>query len=161
MSCAPWDPTGCASDIAKSVAGDAFSSIAHDFGTAAAGAIDWLWSQIQSATAVSLQGRGFDLDIGIGILRKINAPKRLAVPVLVHIDYDERIPGACDTAQARVRRLASAIEARYGHDVGPAGLVTQGVVRARGRSRLELVEPAGEDQRSVLPSAARPKEAHR
>jgi hypothetical protein len=58
----PWD---CVGNVAKSVARDAFSSIAHDFGTAAAGAIDWLWSQIQSATAVSLHGRGFDLDIGI------------------------------------------------------------------------------------------------
>lgn len=102
-----------------------------------------------------------DLDIGIGILRKINAPQRLAVPVLVHVDYDDRIPGAAGSAEARVRRLACAIEARYGHAVGPAGLVTQGVVRARGRSQLDLVELAGEGQSSVLPSDARPKEAHR
>ncbi len=86
----------------------------------------------------TLEEGTFDLDIGIGILRKINAPHRLAVPVLVHVDYDERIPGACDRAQARVHRLIAAIEARY---ADPADLVTQGVVRARGRSHLHVVDP--------------------
>ena len=41
MAC-PIEPWDCVGNVAKSVARDAFSSIAHDFGTAAAGAIDWL-----------------------------------------------------------------------------------------------------------------------
>jgi hypothetical protein len=65
VSCAPWDPTGCASDIAKSVAGDAFSSIAHDFGNVADSAINWLWAQTSTAAAVQLGGPGFELDVTI------------------------------------------------------------------------------------------------
>ena len=65
MSCSITDPMGCMSDAAKSVAGDAFSSIAHDFGQAADSTINWLWGQLSQATAVSLGGSGFNLDIGI------------------------------------------------------------------------------------------------
>jgi hypothetical protein len=65
VSCAPWDPTGCASDIAKSVAGDAFGSIAHDFGKVADSAINWLWAQTSTAAAVHLGGPGFELDVSI------------------------------------------------------------------------------------------------
>jgi type IV secretion system protein TrbL len=65
VSCAPWNPTGCVSDIAKSVAGDAFSSIAHDFGHMADSAINWLWAQTSTAAAVHLGGAGFDVDVAI------------------------------------------------------------------------------------------------
>ena len=92
-----------------------------------------------------------DLDVGIRILGKTNAPEGLAVPVLVHVDYDGRIPGARATAEARAGRLVEAIEDRYADKAGPGGLVVQGVVRARGTSRLDVVEVAG----------SRPKEAQR
>lgn len=88
----------------------------------------------------TLEEGAVDLDIGVKILRHTNGPRGLAVPVLVHVAYDERIPGACAAARARVRRLTAAIEARYADAAGPGGLVTQGVVRARGRSGLEAVE---------------------
>ncbi len=65
MACSIADPLGCLDSAAKSVAGDAFASIAHDFGTVADSAINWLWAQISSAAAVSLGGPGFNLDIGI------------------------------------------------------------------------------------------------
>src|SRR5271156_5585710 len=65
MSCAPWNPAGCAADIAKSVAGDAFGSIAHDFANAADSATNWLWGQIGTATSIHLGGPGFTLDLGI------------------------------------------------------------------------------------------------
>lgn len=65
MSCSITDPMGCMSDAAKSVAGDAFSSIAHDFGQAADSTINWLWGQLSQATAVSLGGPGFHLDLAI------------------------------------------------------------------------------------------------
>lgn len=105
----------------------------------------------------TLEEGAVDLDVGIEVLGGTNGPHGLAVPVLVHVAYDERIPGAAARAQERARRLAAAIEARYAGAAGPAGLVTQGVVRARGQSRLELVEAAGEGP----PSGARPKEAQR
>jgi hypothetical protein len=65
LSCSITDPLGCLSSAAKSVAGDAFSAIAQDFGKAADSTINWLWSQLSEATAVHLGGRGFNLDIGI------------------------------------------------------------------------------------------------
>ena len=89
----------------------------------------------------TLEEGAVDLDIGIKVLGKTNGPDGLAVPVLVHVAYDERIPGAKARAQERVGRLAAAIENRYAGAVGPGGLVTETVVRARGRSRLEVVEP--------------------
>jgi carboxysome shell carbonic anhydrase len=101
----------------------------------------------------TLEEGAADLDIGIDVLGRTNAPHGLAVPVLVHVAYDERIPGASARAQARARRLTAAIETRYAGAAGTDGLVVQPVVRARGRSRLELVEAEG--------NGGRPKEALR
>jgi len=114
----------------------------------------------------TLEEGAVDLDVGIGILERTNAPHGLAVPVLVHVDYDGRIPGACASAQARARRLVAAIETRYAGAGGRAGLVAQGVVRARGGSRLEVVDAEVVDAEdhgtaSSLPPGARPKEAQR
>ena len=95
----------------------------------------------------TLEEGAVDLDVGIEVLGKMNGPQGLGVPVLVHVAYDERIPGASARAQARACRLAAAIEARYAGAAGPAGLVIQRVVRARGRSRLECVEAEKEVQR--------------
>ena len=102
-----------------------------------------------------------DLDVGIHVLDGMNAPQGLAVPVLVHVAYDDRIPGAGARAQARARRLAAAIEARYAAGAGTAGVVIQVVVRARGRSRLELVEAEGDGPMSSFPPRAGRKEAQR
>ena len=99
----------------------------------------------------TLEEGSVDLDVGMGILRRANAPRRLAVPVLVHVAYDERVPGANQRAQERARRLGAAIEARYADSAGPGGVFAQPVVRGRGRSLVEFVEPA----------RAEPKEAHR
>ena len=65
MACSITNPLDCVSDVAKSAAGDAFSSIAHDFGNAADSTINWLWGQLSDATAVHLGGTGFDLDLAI------------------------------------------------------------------------------------------------
>ncbi|MGQ0744848.1 MAG: carboxysome shell carbonic anhydrase [Acidimicrobiales bacterium] len=107
----------------------------------------------------TLEEGAVDLDVGIRILRKTNSPHGVAVPVLVHVAYDERIPGACARAQARALRLAGAIEARYGDITGSAGLVVGGFVRARGKSRLALVAGATNGSPSPIAPGARPKEA--
>lgn len=68
MACTWDDPTSyttCAGDVAKSVAGDAFGSIAQSFGQAADHAVSWLWGQMDEATAVHLGGAGFTQDLGI------------------------------------------------------------------------------------------------
>ena len=97
----------------------------------------------------TLEEGAVDLDVGIRILLRTNAPQGVAVPVLVHVAYDERIPGAGTRARARARRLAAAIEARYADAAEPAGLVAQGFVRARGQSRLDVVEPEGDGAREA------------
>jgi len=109
----------------------------------------------------TLEEGAADLDIGIRVLASMNAPHGVGVPVLVHVAYDERIPGASARAHARARRLAAAIEARYAGAAGPAGLVTQGVVRTRDRSRLEVVEAEGDAPPGSCPPGARTKEARR
>jgi hypothetical protein len=65
VSCGITNPLDCISGAAKSVAGDAFDAIAHDFAQAADSTINWLWGQLSQATAVHLGGRAFELDIGI------------------------------------------------------------------------------------------------
>ncbi len=61
--------TSALGGAAKSLAGDAFQSIAKDFATAAGKVATWLWQQIGSSTAVTLGGPGFDrlLSIVMGI----------------------------------------------------------------------------------------------
>ncbi len=71
-----------------------------------------------------------DLDVGIAILRKLHSVRRLAVPVLVHLRFDPRIPGARERAELRALRLMAAIRSRY-RDLAAAGeLYVQAVVRA-------------------------------
>src|SRR5580658_10879319 len=68
MSCEWYNPLSygsCASDVAKSAAGDAFNAIAESFGQAADHAVSWLWGQLGSATTVHLGGAGFGLEVGI------------------------------------------------------------------------------------------------
>ena len=109
----------------------------------------------------TLEEGAVDLDVGIGILRRTNATHGLAVPVLVHVAYDERIPGACATAHARARRLTSAVETRYAGAAGTDGLVVQGVVRARGRSQIEPVGVEDDGPTGSLAPRARQKEVQR
>lgn len=88
-----------------------------------------------------------DLDVGLAILAKTHAPPGLAVPLLVHVVYDERIPGARGRAMARACRLGAAVKNRYGATATAAGLVVQEVVRAEGRSCMELVDPRPKEAR--------------
>jgi carboxysome shell carbonic anhydrase len=73
------------------------------------------------------EGAG-DLDVGIRILRRLQEPRALAIPVLVHERYDARIPGARERARCRALRLQAAIEARY-RDLPPGLLFVQSIVR--------------------------------
>ena len=68
MSCSVLDPLSyatCAGSVAQSVAGDAFDSIAKSFGNAAQSATQWLWTQINSATAIQVGGQGFSTVVAI------------------------------------------------------------------------------------------------
>jgi carboxysome shell carbonic anhydrase len=82
-----------------------------------------------------------DLDIGIKILRGLLGPKSLAVPVLVHLRFDPRIPGARERAEHRAQRLQTAIEARYADLASAGSLLVRAVVRAGETAVLTVVEP--------------------
>jgi len=86
MGCEWYNPASygdCAGAVAKSVAGDAFNSIAQSFGLAADHAVNWLWSQLSVATAVHLGGAGFELELGItGAVAGTVAVGLLAVQVI-------------------------------------------------------------------------------
>ncbi|NNN09357.1 MAG: hypothetical protein HKL85_09220, partial [Acidimicrobiaceae bacterium] len=51
--------------LGASVTNSVFSSVASAFATTADSAINWLWSQMTSATAISFSGPAFALDLGI------------------------------------------------------------------------------------------------
>ena len=49
----------------KSLAGDAFDSMAKDFASAATTLLTWLWAEVGSSTAVRFGGSGFDRLVGV------------------------------------------------------------------------------------------------
>ena len=54
-----------------------------------------------------------DLDVGIGIFRKLNVVHGLPIPVAIHYRYDENVPGSRERAVARCLRVRREIEMRY------------------------------------------------
>jgi len=64
-----------------------------------------------------------DMDVGIQIFRNLNVAHGLPVPVLVHFEYDSRIPDARERAVQRGQRVRAAIEQRY-RDLAAQGLLS-------------------------------------
>ena len=56
---------GSIGKLGSSVTNSVFASVATAFGNTADSAINWLWSQMSSATAISLGGPTFELDLGL------------------------------------------------------------------------------------------------
>ncbi len=54
-----------------------------------------------------------DLDVGVGIFRRLNVGHGLPIPVAIHYRYDARVPGARARAVTRAQRVCDAIQARY------------------------------------------------
>ena len=69
------------------------------------------------------------LDHGIARLRGLHEKRRLAVPLLVHLHADPRIPGSVQRAHSRARRLASAIQQRYAELAARGMLHVEAVIR--------------------------------
>jgi hypothetical protein len=51
--------------LGSTVTTSVFSSVASAFGNTADSAINWLWQQLSTSTAISLSGANFELDLGI------------------------------------------------------------------------------------------------
>jgi carboxysome shell carbonic anhydrase len=93
-----------------------------------------------------------DLDIGIAILRRLNDASGMAIPLLVHLCADPRIPGSIQRAQCHARRLAAAILQRYAELAALGRLHVQAVVRDGADGALLPVD--------LSPAAAQTMEAH-
>ena len=119
MACSWYDPFSygdCAGQVAKSVAGDAFESIARSFGHAAQDATSWLWKQLGTATAVSLGGAGFaGFSNGIALLTRreesmIAVSNFIGLPLLFFSSIliaRDLIPTGCACSRSPTRRLSS------------------------------------------------------
>ena len=81
-----------------------------------------------------------DLDIGVRILRELYEPRELAIPVLVHMGFDPRIPGSRERAQHRALRLQRAVLARYAQLEARGMLHVHAVVRGGPDAPLIFVE---------------------
>jgi hypothetical protein len=96
-----------------------------------------------------------DLDIGVRILKSLHEPRGLAVPVLVHIQFDPRIPGARESAGVRAQRLCTAINARFAPLIARGGLFLEAVARDGDTGKLHAVENPPE-HRAVVESGLHP-----
>jgi carboxysome shell carbonic anhydrase len=88
-----------------------------------------------------------DMDVGIKIFAKLNVAHGLPVPVLVHFEYDARIPESRERAIARGRRVRDAIEARY-PDLAAQGLLNCEIAvsdRAGGECCVFVADDAVDD----------------
>jgi carboxysome shell carbonic anhydrase len=85
-----------------------------------------------------------DLSVGVGLLRRRLEPQGLATPVLVHVSYDPRIPGAPAAARARASRLRAGVLASQPDLVQRGLLHVEAAIRAADATRLEPVEPREE-----------------
>lgn len=97
--------------------------------------------QVQTET---VEAATMDLDVGVRILHRLCQPQGLAVPVLVHMRHDARIPGSAEQAAERAQRLAAAISARHAARVAAGELVVQACIRAADEARLVPVEMLAE-----------------
>jgi len=93
--------------------------------------------QAQMAT---IEEGAADLDVGVRILTALHQPRGLAVPVLVHLRFDPRIPGSRQRTEVRAGRLRAAIEKRFASQVARGALQVQAVVREWDTGTLYAVE---------------------
>ena len=93
-----------------------------------------------------------DLEVGVRILQSLHEPRGLAVPVLVHIRFDPRIPGSRERAQMRAGRLRTAVEIRFASLVKCGCLQVQAVVREGDTGTLYAVTAPSRPCASTLES---------
>ncbi len=88
-----------------------------------------------------------DLDVGIKIFSGLNVSRDLPVPIVVRFDYHGHVPGARERSIAHCRRVAEAINNRYG-DLLQQGLlhILQVIRDCRADASLEVLQCSVNDQ---------------
>lgn len=54
-----------------------------------------------------------DVDVGIKIFKGLNVKKGLPIPIVIRCDYDGRVPGSKERAEAKAMRIERALQNRY------------------------------------------------
>ncbi len=93
----------------------------------------------------TIEDGGHDLSVGLTILGERLGAEGLATPVLAHVRFDPRIPGAEARARAKAQRLRGAILASHSDLAARGGLYVEAVVRPGDAPTLSPVEPAAAD----------------
>jgi carboxysome shell carbonic anhydrase len=89
----------------------------------------------------TIEAGGHDLSVGLSILGKRLGPLGLATPVLAHVRFDPRIPGAEARARVKADRLRRAILAGHPERAARGEMLVQAVVRAGETTVLSPVDP--------------------
>lgn len=63
-----------------------------------------------------------DVDVGIKIFKGLNVKRGLPIPIIVRCDYDGRVPGSKDRAEAKALRIEKALHNRY-QELSASGLL--------------------------------------
>ncbi len=63
-----------------------------------------------------------DVDVGIKIFKGLNVKKGLPIPIIIRCDYDGRVPGSKERAQAKALRIEKALQQRY-QELAASGLL--------------------------------------
>lgn len=63
-----------------------------------------------------------DVDVGIKIFKGLNVKKGRPIPIIIRCDYDGRVPGSKDRAQAKAVRIEKALHNRY-QELSASGLL--------------------------------------
>nr|Q31HD6.1 RecName: Full=Carboxysome shell carbonic anhydrase; Short=CsoSCA; AltName: Full=Carbonic anhydrase; Short=CA; AltName: Full=Carboxysome shell protein CsoS3 [Hydrogenovibrio crunogenus XCL-2] len=70
-----------------------------------------------------------DVDVGIKIFKGLNVKKGLPIPIIIRCDYDGRVPGSKDRAEAKALRIEKALHNRYQELSAPGLLQTLPTLR--------------------------------
>ncbi len=97
----------------------------------------------------SIEEGAADLDVGVRILGRAHRARGVAVPVLVHCGFDERIPGAEERAARRARRMHAAMCARYAAQIAAGELLVETAVRPAGAACLQFIAADAEQERGA------------
>ncbi|MGC9386764.1 MAG: carboxysome shell carbonic anhydrase [Hydrogenovibrio sp.] len=63
-----------------------------------------------------------DVDVGIKIFKGLNVKKGWPIPIIIRCDYDGRVPGSKDRAEAKAVRIEKALHNRY-QELSASGLL--------------------------------------
>ncbi|MBF6058996.1 carboxysome shell carbonic anhydrase [Thiomicrorhabdus heinhorstiae] len=63
-----------------------------------------------------------DVDVGIKIFKGLNVKRLVPIPIIIRCDYDGRVPGSKDRAEAKVLRIEKALHNRY-QELAASGLL--------------------------------------